>query len=133
MLSPSHPGPYKATHLAMRDRTCYGNLIASPVVVSNPVGVDCCSTSTDDGAKQCALLPTSHCAYCGARANSDAGGQLVAMTFPKRSVIIPTISASTVNLILVTDVLNPLVISPRAIKPSRSCLCSDWKRCQTQN
>ena len=74
MLSPSHPGPYKATHLAMRDRTVIKTgLVASPVVVSNSVGVERRSTTTCYGANDRALLTTNCCAYCGARTRSDSG------------------------------------------------------------
>ena len=48
MLSPSHPGPYKATHLAMCDRTVIEtSLVASsPFPVSKFVGVKGCSART---------------------------------------------------------------------------------------
>ena len=85
MLSPSHPGPYKATHLAMRDRTVNEtNLVASaPLLVSNSVGVNRGSTSTDYCAKDCALLAANRCAYCRAGAGSDTSRELVAMAIPK--------------------------------------------------
>ena len=59
MLSPSHPGPYKATHLAMRDRTLVQHLEASPVSISQFVSVDGRSRSTYDSANDCALLTTN--------------------------------------------------------------------------
>ena len=74
MLSPSHPGPYKATHLAMRDRTLVQHLEASPVSISQFVSVEGRSRSTYDGADDCALLTTNRCAYRGTRASSDSSG-----------------------------------------------------------
>src|SRR6185369_10621104 len=45
-LSPSHPGPYKATHLAMCDRTVnLWRLVTPAPVVSQFVRVERCSTS----------------------------------------------------------------------------------------
>ncbi len=85
MLSPSHPGPDKATHLAMRDRTVSTGLVATaaPVFISKLVGVERCSTATYQGANHCALLTTNRCAYCRARACSDTSGKLVAMPIPE--------------------------------------------------
>ena len=75
MLSPSHPGPYKATHLAMCDRTLVQPLSSVALFfISNSVGVNCGSRSTYDSANDCALLTTSRCAYRGACASSDSGG-----------------------------------------------------------
>ena len=86
MLSPSHPGPYKATHLAMRDRTVWTGLVATaaaPVFISNSVGVKRRSAATDYRAKDCALLTTNRCANYRARACSDTGGKFVAMPIPE--------------------------------------------------
>jgi hypothetical protein len=81
VLSPSRPGPYKATHLAMRDRTVIQTgLIASSsispvvVVISNSVGIECRSTSAYDRADNRAFLTTDCSANCGAGARSNRRG-----------------------------------------------------------
>ena len=84
MLSPSHPGPYKATHLAMCDRTVNLLRLVTPVpVVSQFVRVERCSTSAQECANDCAFLTTDRTAEYRTRANSNAGGQFVAMPIPE--------------------------------------------------
>lgn len=83
MLSPSHPGPYKATHLAMCDRTVNFSRLKSAPVVSQFVRVERCSTSTQQCADYCAFPATDCAANYGTRASSDSGGQLVAMLIPE--------------------------------------------------
>ena len=84
MLSPSHPGPYLATHLAMRDRTVNLLRLVTPApVVSQLVRVEGCSTSAQERANECAFPTTDRTAEYCTRAGSDAGGQFVAMPIPE--------------------------------------------------
>lgn len=108
MLSPSHPGPHKATHLAMRDRTLLTTLVASAlppitvVVVSNSVGVKCRPSATDDRADDCTFLTTHRSTYCRTCSGANRRGQLVAVLIPKRSFfpILTVVTTSAVDIIL---------------------------------
>ena len=108
MLSPSHPGPHKATHLAMCDRTLLTTLVASALplpivlVVSDSVGVKCCSSATDDRADDCAFLTTYHRTDCRTCSGANRRGQLVAVLIPKRSFfpVAAVVATSAVNIIL---------------------------------
>jgi len=87
VLSPSHPGPHKATHLSMCDRTFIETgLVASvpvvPVSVAELVRVKRRSTSTGDRADDRALLATKESAEQSSCADSTCGGYLVAMFIP---------------------------------------------------
>ena len=85
MLSPSHPGPDKATHFSMRDRTVVRNRsVGSPVsVVSQLVGIKRCSTSACDSANDGALLATDQSAKHCSGAEACGGRQLIAMLIPE--------------------------------------------------
>ena len=96
MLSPSHPGPHKATHLTMCDRTLLTTLVASTlplpivVVVSNSVGVKCRASATDDRADDCTLLTTHYGTHCRTCSGANRRGQLIASCTRYLARCVPT-------------------------------------------
>ena len=133
MLSPSHPGPHKATHLTMRDRT-YGRLLVpsalplpviviSIVVISNSVGVECRASATSDRADDCTFLTTNRSTYCRTCSGANRRGQLIAVPVPKRSFfpIATVVTASGVHIIPKTRGRNSLLVSS-TVEPSTSRL-----------
>jgi len=127
VLSPSHPGPDKATHLSMCDRTFIETgLVASTsvsipvsVFVANSVGVKRCSTATGYRANNCAFLATDRCANQSSGASSCCGGYLVAMPIPNGSIAIPiSVRTPAVVTLLVASTIGAAVTR---LRPNWNC------------
>ena len=74
----------------MRDRTVIQTSLVAPatippvvIIIADPVRVERSSTSTDDGANNCALLTTNRRAYGRSCTSTDAGCQFIAVAIPK--------------------------------------------------
>ena len=82
MLSPSHPGPHKATHLAMCDRTFSETVLVTPVTipvsvfafVADSVGVERCSTTTGYRSDNRTLLAANEAADYSSCTSTSGGG-----------------------------------------------------------